>query len=40
MVLLLLQIAEKAGLKPTLRKDRKTGIRSGWLLDAALALVF
>lgn len=35
---LLLQLAEKAGLEPTLRKDRKTRIRSGWLLDAALAL--
>jgi hypothetical protein len=33
----LLQIAEKAGLEPTLRKDRVTGVRSGWLLDAALA---
>jgi hypothetical protein len=35
---LLLQIAEKAGLKPTLRKDRITKIRSGWLLDTARAL--
>jgi hypothetical protein len=34
---LLLQIAEKAGLEPTLRKDRSTRVRSGWLLDAALA---
>jgi hypothetical protein len=34
---LLLQIAEKAGLEPTLNKDRSTGVRSGWLLDAALA---
>ncbi len=33
---LLLQIAEKAGLEPTLRKDRTTRDRSGWLLDAAL----
>jgi hypothetical protein len=35
---LLLQIAEKGGLKPTLRKDRVTRVRSGWLLDAAQAL--
>jgi hypothetical protein len=35
---LLLQIAKKAGLKPVLRKDRITKIRSGWLLDAAQAL--
>jgi hypothetical protein len=34
----LLQIAEKAGFEPTLRKDRITGVRSGWLLDAALVL--
>jgi hypothetical protein len=34
---LLLQIAEKAGLEPTLRKDRITGARSGWLLGAAQA---
>jgi hypothetical protein len=34
---LLLKIAEKAGLEPTLRKDRITGFRSGWLLDAAQA---
>jgi hypothetical protein len=33
---LLLQIAKKAGLEPTLGKDRITGVRSGWLLDAAL----
>jgi len=34
---LLLHIAEKAGVEPTLRKDRDTGVRSGWLLDAARA---
>jgi hypothetical protein len=34
---LLLQIAKKGGLEPTLRKDRSTGVRSGWLLDAAMA---
>jgi hypothetical protein len=35
---LLLSIAEKAGLEPTLRKDRTTGTPNGWLLEAALAL--
>jgi hypothetical protein len=35
---LLLQIADKAGIEASLRKDRITGMRSGWLLDAALAL--
>jgi hypothetical protein len=35
---LLLRIAEKGGLEPTLGKDRITGMRSGWLLDAAQAL--
>ena len=35
---LLLQIANKAGVKPSSRKDRITKKRSGWLLDAALAL--
>jgi hypothetical protein len=35
---LLLQIAEKADLEPTLRKDRITGVRSGWLFEAAQAL--
>jgi hypothetical protein len=35
---LLLQIANKAGVAPTLRKDRITRVRSGWLLDAALSL--
>lgn len=34
---LLLQTAEKAGLEPTLEKDRNTRVRSGWLLDSALA---
>jgi hypothetical protein len=34
---LLLQIAERAGLEPTLKKDKSTRVRSGWLLDAALA---
>jgi hypothetical protein len=34
----LLQIAKKAGLKPTLRTDRNTKLRSGWLLDTAQAL--
>jgi hypothetical protein len=35
---LLLQIAEKADLEPTLGKDRITGVRSGWLFEAAQAL--
>jgi hypothetical protein len=35
---LLLKLANRAGLKPTLSKDRITGARSGWLLDAAQAL--
>jgi hypothetical protein len=35
---LLLEIAERGGITPTLRKDRTTGLRSGWLLDAARAL--
>ena len=35
---LLLAIAERGGVTPTLRKDRTTGLRSGWLLDAARAL--
>jgi hypothetical protein len=34
----LLDIADKAEAKPDLYKDRQTGIRSGWLLEAALAL--
>jgi hypothetical protein len=37
-VALLLRIAEKAGVEPTLRKDRITGVRSGWLFEAAQAL--
>jgi len=35
---LLLQIAEKADFEPTLGKDRITGVRSGWLFEAAQAL--
>jgi hypothetical protein len=35
---LLLKLAEEAGVQPTLRKDRSTGLRSGWLLEAAQAL--
>jgi hypothetical protein len=35
---LLLEIAEKAGVAPRLRKDRISGERAGWLLDAAQAL--
>ena len=35
---LLLEIADGGGVTPTLSKDRKTGICSGWLLDAARAL--
>ena len=35
---LLLEIAEKAGVEPTLRKDRISGVRSGWLFEAAQAL--
>jgi hypothetical protein len=35
---LLLEIAKEAGIKPTLRKDRITRVRSGWLLEAAQAL--
>ena len=29
---LLLEMADRAGIVPTLRKDRKTSVRSGWLL--------
>jgi len=36
---LLLNIARKADLAPTLRKHRITKVRSGWLLEAAQALV-
>jgi hypothetical protein len=35
---LLLEVAEKAGVAPSLRKDRITGVRSGWLFEAAQAL--
>lgn len=35
---LLLDIAEQGGVTPTLHKDRITGLRSGWLLEAAKAL--
>jgi hypothetical protein len=35
---LLLDIAAKGAIKPTLRKDRISGARSGWLFDAARAL--
>jgi hypothetical protein len=35
---LLLDIAGKAGIEPTLRKDRRTRVRSGWLFDAAHSL--
>ena len=35
---LLLEIAEKAGVEPRLRKGRVSGARDGWLLDAAQAL--
>ena len=35
---LLLKIAEKAGVEPRLSKDRISGARAGWLLDAAQAL--
>lgn len=34
---LLLKIAARSGIKPTLRKDRLSGLRSGWLFDAAQA---
>jgi hypothetical protein len=35
---LLLDLAERNDIEPTLRKDRKTHIRAGWLFDAAQAL--
>lgn len=35
---LLLEIARKAGVKPTVGKDRITGTRTGWLFKAAQAL--
>jgi hypothetical protein len=35
---LLLEIAKRAGVEPKQRKDRITGLRSGWLFEAAQAL--
>jgi hypothetical protein len=35
---ILLEIAKKAGIEPKLWRDRETGTRGGWLLEAALAL--
>jgi hypothetical protein len=35
---LLLGIAKEADIKPTLQKDRKSGARTGWLVEAAMAL--
>jgi hypothetical protein len=35
---LLLDMANKSGIQPTLRKDRNSGVRSGWLIEAAQAL--
>jgi hypothetical protein len=35
---LLLDVADTADVKPTLRKDRISGARSGWLFEAAQAL--
>jgi hypothetical protein len=35
---LLLEVAAKAGVEPKNTKDRITKIRSGWLIDAAIAL--
>jgi hypothetical protein len=35
---LLLEVAETAGVEPRLNKDRISGARVGWLLDAAQAL--
>jgi len=37
-VALLLEVAETAGVEPRLSKDRISGARVGWLLDAARAL--
>jgi hypothetical protein len=37
-VALLLEVAETAGVEPRLSKDRISGARGGWLLDAAQAL--
>src|SRR5262249_38372719 len=35
---LLLELADRAVVAPSLRKDRITGVRSGWLFEAAQAL--
>ena len=35
---LLLDLAREAGVRPTIKTDRITGERSGWLLDVALEL--
>jgi hypothetical protein len=35
---LLLEIASRVGIKPSLNKDRETGLRGGWLLKAAQTL--
>ena len=35
---LLLEVADTADVKPTVRKDRISGARSGWLFEAAQAL--
>jgi hypothetical protein len=35
---LLLDVAEKCAIEPTLRKDRITRVRGGWLFEAAQAL--
>jgi len=35
---LLLDMAKKGGIEPTLRKDRISGARGGWLFEAAQAL--
>jgi hypothetical protein len=35
---LLLEVAAKAGVEPKNSKNRSTGIRGGWLIDAAMAL--
>jgi hypothetical protein len=36
----LIEIAERGGIKPSLSRDRVTGERMGWLLEAAQALEF
>jgi hypothetical protein len=35
---LLFGLADRAGVEPALRKDRVTGVRGGWLFEAAQAL--